>query len=109
MARPDRWSEWAPHVRGAWNLGSPEVRQGARGAVRLLGFLPVPARITAVDPGRSWSWEVGPVRLHHAIAHSVVRLDIEAAAPLEAALRVTYGPLCALLLRNLTRVAERGR
>ena len=37
MARPGAWSSWAPHVRGAWGLGAPEVRAGARGAARLLG------------------------------------------------------------------------
>jgi len=36
----------------------------------------------------------------------VVALDILAPAPLEAALRRTYGPLTAMLLRNLARVAE---
>jgi hypothetical protein len=34
-------------VRGAWGLGSPEVREGAFGFARLLGVIPVPARITA--------------------------------------------------------------
>ena len=37
IARPARWHEWAPHVRGAWGLGDPEVELGARGAARLLG------------------------------------------------------------------------
>jgi hypothetical protein len=31
MARPERWREWAPHVRGAWGLGEPEVIAGRRG------------------------------------------------------------------------------
>jgi hypothetical protein len=40
LARPDRWHEWAPHLRGAWGLSDPatgEVEPGRRGAVRLLG------------------------------------------------------------------------
>ena len=53
MARPWLWSRWAPHLRGAWGLGEPEVRPGARGAARLLGVVPVPARIVEVDPSRS--------------------------------------------------------
>jgi hypothetical protein len=59
LARSARWPEWAPHLRGAWGLGDPEVREGARGAARLLGVVPVPATITAKDPGRSWTWRVG--------------------------------------------------
>ena len=42
LACPTRWKEWAPHVRGAWGLGWPQVREGAVGAVRLFGVVPVP-------------------------------------------------------------------
>lgn len=110
LAEPDRWSSWAPHLRGAWGLGSGEVRPGARGAVRLLGVVPVPAHITAKDPGRSWDWRVGPVWLRHRVTPapdgSVVGVDIAAPGPLEPALRLSYGPLVALLVRNLARVAD---
>jgi hypothetical protein len=36
LARPELWSRWSPHVRGAWHLGAPEVREGAVGAARLI-------------------------------------------------------------------------
>ncbi|MSX03157.1 MAG: SRPBCC family protein, partial [Actinobacteria bacterium] len=67
MSRPQEWSSWAPHVRGAWGLGESEVRVGARGYARLLGVVPIPATITAVDPGRSWTWKVGPVEMVHRV------------------------------------------
>jgi hypothetical protein len=109
VARPDRWHRWAPHLRGAWGLGSPEVREGARGAVRLLGVVPVPARILSVKRGRAWTWQVGPVRL----AHAVVPLDEDDAAcrltfRLEGPtpLVVAYGPVVHALMLNLARVAE---
>ena len=66
LARPDAWSAWAPHVRGAWGLGSPEVREGAFGFARLLGVIPVPAKITAKDK-TSWTWRVGPIELVHRV------------------------------------------
>ena len=113
MARPALWSRWAPHLRGAWGLGEPEVEPGARGAARLLGVVPVPARILAKDdagPARSWTWRVGPATLVHRVAPgrrggSLVAVDITAARPVEAALAVTYGPLVQVLVRNLARVA----
>jgi len=109
LARPDRWPEWAPHVRGAWGLGTPEVRAGARGAVRLLGVVPILATVVAVLPGRSWTWRVGPVEMVHRIeprtGGCVVGVDLRAPAPIEAALRRSYGPLVALLVRRLARVA----
>lgn len=112
LARPDRWARWAPHVRGAWGLGTPEVREGARGAARLLGVVPVPARIVAVEPGRSWTWDVGGVRMVHEVrargtVGSVVAVELHAAAPVEALLARTYGPVVALLVRRLARVATR--
>jgi Polyketide cyclase / dehydrase and lipid transport len=112
VARPERWASWAPHLRGASGLGAPEVRLGAHGSVRLLGALPVPARITAKQAGRHWDWKVGPVTIRHRVdagAHgTIVSIDLAAPGPLEAALRVTYGPVIALLLRNLARVAAGG-
>ncbi|MTD45299.1 SRPBCC family protein [Conexibacter sp. W3-3-2] len=111
LARPDRWSDWAPHVRGAWGLGEPEVREGARGAARLLGVVPVPARITAVEAGRSWTWDVGGILMDHVVEPlergAVVAVQLRAPAPVEALLARTYGPVVALLVRRLARVAER--
>jgi hypothetical protein len=109
VARPRRWREWAPHVRGARGLGSPEVEVGASGQVLLLGALPVPVRVVAKRPGRSWSWQVGPVEIDHRIEPRAggcsVIVELHAPAVIAMPLRVTYGPLVAVLARNLARVA----
>jgi hypothetical protein len=112
IARPAAWPAWAPHVRGAWGLGAPEVRAGARGAARLLGVVPVPARITEKVDGRSWAWRVGPVDMDHRVEPGpgdgcTVAVTMSAPAPVEAALRLGYGPVVALLVRNLARAADR--
>jgi hypothetical protein len=112
LARPARWHEWAPQLRGAWGLGDPEVRTGARGAARLLWAIPVPARILSVDPGRSWRWQVGPMQLDHRVepapgGGSRVGVDLMAPGPLEALLAATYGPVIAVLVRRLAAVAAR--
>ena len=105
ISRPQEWSSWAPHVRGAWGLGEGEVRVGARGYARLLGVVPIPATITAVDPGRSWTWQVGPVEMVHRVDRAAegctVAVEISAPAPIEAALRIGYRPLVDLLLSRL--------
>lgn len=110
MARPGRWHEWAPHVRGAWGLGSPEVEEGALGMVRLLGLVPVPARIVAKEPGRYWSWRVGPVLLVHSVhsrpgGGSEVAVDLLAPGPIETALGAAYGPVIAVMVKRLARMA----
>ena len=108
LARPDAWSAWAPHVRGAWGLGSPEVRAGAFGCARLLGVIPVPARITAKDDA-SWTWEVGPIEMVHRVVPRGrgcrVAIDLHAPGPLEPALAAIYGPVIQLTLDRLARLA----
>jgi Polyketide cyclase / dehydrase and lipid transport len=109
LARPDRWHEWAPHLRGAWGLAGVdgEVAPGRAGAVKLLAVVPVPVRITAKDPGRAWSWRVGAVvDMDHRIEGGrTVAIEIRAPRPLEVTLAATYGPLVARLLARLSRSA----
>ncbi|WP_354699965.1 hypothetical protein DSM112329_00223 [Paraconexibacter sp. AEG42_29] len=114
LARPDQWQRWAPHLRGAWGLAGADgtVRDGARGAARLLGAVPVPVTITAVEPGRAWSWRVaGVVDMDHVVdavpGGCRVTVTIAAPGPLEAALHATYGPLVEALIGRLARIAAK--
>lgn len=108
VARPSRWHEWAPHVRGAWHLGDPEVALGKVGAARLLGVVPVPAKVVAVDRGRSWTWHVGPIELEHRVeveTDSSCRLVFRLHGPVGAV--HAYGPVVHGLMLNLARVAHK--
>lgn len=110
LAELAHWSEWAPHARGAWGLGAREVRDGARGAVRLLGLVPVPASIISKREGREWTWRVpAGVRMVHRVepygTGSLITIELEAPGPLEPALALAYGPLVQLLVRRLARAS----
>ena len=111
LACPTRWNSWAPHVGGAWGLGWPQVREGAFGAVRLFGVVPVPARISRVNPGESWAWQVGLVTIDHLVEvlpgdeGTTVAVVIDAPGPLEAVLARTYGPVMQGLLGRLAEAA----
>jgi hypothetical protein len=106
LATPARWHEWAPHVRGAWGLGDPEVEAGRRGVIRLLGAVPVPAAIVGKDD-RSWTWRVGgAVTMEHAVTRDAVVITLAAPAPLERALGAAYGPVIRHMLRRLSRTAS---
>lgn len=111
LAQPRQWSRWAPHLRGAIALGSPEVQVGRRGWVIVGVLLPVPVRITALSPGRFWDWQTGPVRFRHAVEPhpdgSLIRFELHAPAPLEAGLALTYGPVMRLVARRLAAVSAR--
>src|SRR3954453_4881567 len=115
LARPELWSRWSPHVRGAWRLGAPEVREGAVGAARLLGVIPVPARVVRKRAGRSWTWRVGLglVEMVHRVeprpgGGAGVAIDVTAPGPVEGAFALAYGPVLELSLRRLARQAEAG-
>ena len=108
LSRPGNWPDWAPHLRGAWRLGAPEVRLGAVGAARLAGIVPVPARIVGKRPGRSWTWRVGlgMVEMVHRVepaagGGSLVAIDVIAPKPLERAISAAYGPIIEATLERL--------
>lgn len=109
ISQPRRWAEWAPHVRGAWGLGAPEVEPGKVGAAKLMGVVPVPAKITAKEAGRSWTWHVGPMVLVHEVHPTPVGCRVSttlaAPGPLETALAATYGPVIQVMMRRLARAA----
>ncbi len=102
-ARPSRWPEWAPHLRGAWGLGDP-VRPGARGVVRVAGLVPVPVRILAVHPPRAWSWRVGLVTMTHRVQPDPAGCRVRW-SPRPAALAAAYAPLARIALERLARAA----
>jgi hypothetical protein len=100
-------------VRGARGLGEPEVEPGRSGLVLLgsgVSVAALPATITAVQAGRSWSWRVLGVEMAHEVAAeaaggSRVTITLRAAWPLERALELSYAPIVALVLRRLARLA----
>lgn len=110
VARPDLWSRWSPYVRGAEGLGSPEVEQGARGKVVLRGGIRVPAEILEVSPGRSWSWQVGGIVVHHVVTPdpegSQLVMNVESKSALWAPAALAYAPVVNLIGARLARVAE---
>jgi hypothetical protein len=111
LARPDRWHRWAPHVRGAVGLGSPEVTAGSRGAALLAGVVPIPARITAKEEGTWWAWRVGPLDIGHQVlprnGGCTVAAELHAPGRLEPLVGAAYGPIVRRLVSNLAREAER--
>jgi hypothetical protein len=110
ISQPRQWYRWAPHLRGAVGLGRPEVQRGRVGFALLGGVIPVLGVITGKDAGRSWTWQVGLLQVRHMVlrrgAGCEVRMTLSAPWPLERTLAVSYGPLVALLVRRLARIAE---
>jgi hypothetical protein len=114
MSRPVAWPAWAPHMRGFWSqpaLGDGEVVQDAWGFARVAGVVPVPALVIDKQPGRSWTWQFGLMRVTHRVEPREggcrVAVDLEAPWPLEAPTALSWGPVFALSLRRLAAIASR--
>jgi hypothetical protein len=105
-ADPQRWSEWAPHIRRVEAIG--RLRPGLAG--QLFSVVPpaVSFEVTDVDArGRRWSWQtvLGPIRMSfdHGVdardAGSGTWLTMHGPLPL----LVLYAPLARLALHRLVR------
>jgi len=112
-SHPDEWASWAPHMRGASGLTgySGEVRAGARGLFWLLGFAPIPVKVTWVDKGHSWSWRLGPIDVDHVVEPNDdggcrVAMVIHGPSVVEDIAAAVYGAPAQFFLRNMGRVGK---
>jgi hypothetical protein len=108
-ADPQRWPEWAPHIRRVDAVG--RLRPGLEGQVFSLLPPPMNFAVTGVDAkGRRWSWDavLGPFRMSfdHGVESrtggSGTWLTMHGPLPL----LVLYAPLARLALHRLVRTSS---
>ena len=108
-ADPQRWPEWAPHIRRVDAIG--RLRPGLAGQVWSIVPAPVSFEVTEVDAKRRrWSWQAvfGPVRMRfdHGVdvrdGGSETWLTMHGPLPL----LMIYAPIARLALHRLVRVPE---
>jgi uncharacterized protein YndB with AHSA1/START domain len=123
LATPDQWPRWSPHImRVTEGHGVPPGPLRIGQALRIHGPWPVavPARITALVPGRRWDFDVTlPVGVRVRAAHEVVDdptavvVTMRAAGPamrlLGGPALLVYAPLAELALRRLVALARQRR
>ena len=71
LAAGERWAEWTPSVTSVEILDKP-LRVGSRAMIRQPELPPAKFTITALDPGRSFTWASGIpgivfVHAHHSV------------------------------------------
>lgn len=110
LAEPARWHEWSPYVRGAEGLGSPEIEAGGVGKVVLVGGVRLDAEILAVVPGRSWTWQVGGLRVRHEVepiaGGTHFTMAPEGSGPFWGPAALIYRLPTTLIERRVARVAS---
>jgi hypothetical protein len=98
MEDAERWHEWTPSVRSIRLLDKP-LRAGSRAIIRQPRFPPALWTVTALEPGRSFTWKSGLPGMWVHAHHSVEPV----AGGTRATLRLHYEGALARLMGRLTR------
>lgn len=98
----ERWRAWGPSVRSA-GLDGERFEVGATGWVRTPFGVRLPFEITALEPGRQWSWNVAriPATDHRVRTLGPASCSVGFGVPLLAA---PYGLVCRAALRRIDRL-----
>ena len=104
MSDVDRWHEWTPSVTSIRRFGGGAVAIGSRAIVKQPKYPPALWKVTALEPGRSFTWVSAGPGLRVVGVH---RVDPSGGGT-RATLTLEYqGPLGALLGRMTAGITER--
>ena len=104
MSDAEHWHEWTPSVRSIRLLDTGPMRVGSRALIRQPKFPPAVWKVTALDPGRSFTWKSGAPGMWVLARHSVE----SAASGSRATLHLHYdGPIGRLLARMTRNITNR--
>lgn len=112
-ARPDRWAQWAPQIRGV-TVSAPRIAAGVTGTMH--GPLGVSAdfRINSVDEdARRWAWTVRrwplTVKLQHGVRATPTGSSTWLVIDAPLAVAFAYAPLARYALQRLVSKRQVGR
>ena len=99
MSDVERWPEWTGSITSVRLLGASRLEIGARALIKQPKFPPALWKVTAVDPGRGFTWvSVGPL-LRVTAQHSITVTPRGS----QVTLALEYWGLIAELLARFTR------
>jgi uncharacterized membrane protein len=97
----ERWHEWTPSVRSIRRLDRGPLAIGSRALIRQPKLLPAMWKVTALEPGRSFTWKSGlPLMWVHA-RHSLTPSDGGTRATLHLRFEGAIGRVMARAMRRL--------
>jgi uncharacterized protein YndB with AHSA1/START domain len=102
MADPERWHEWTPSVRSIRLLDKGPLAVGTRALIRQPKFPPAVWTITAIVPGKSFTWKSGAPGIWVYAHHSVESTGGGTRATLTLHYEGLLGGLMARLTRGIT-------
>jgi uncharacterized protein YndB with AHSA1/START domain len=102
MVDGERWHEWTPSVRSIRMLDGGPLAIGSRALIRQPRFPPAVWQVTALEPGRSFTWRSGAPGMRVYAQHSVEPIPSGTRATLRLRYEGVLGGLVARLTRAIT-------
>lgn len=102
MSDVERWHEWTPSVRGIKRFGKGPLVVGSRAIVRQPRFPPALWKVSAIEPGRSFTWISKAVGLRVIGHHRVDPAPGGSRATLSIDLQGLFGDFFGRLTKDIT-------
>ena len=102
MSDTERWHEWTPSVTSVKLRDRGPLAVGSRAVIRQPRFPPALWKVSAIEPGRSFTWVSGAPGLRVVGHHSVEPLGSGSRAALSLTLHGLFGGLFGRLTKDIT-------
>jgi uncharacterized protein YndB with AHSA1/START domain len=102
MADAEHWHEWTASVRSIRILDKAPLRLGSRALIRQPRFPPALWKVTALEPGRSFTWKTGAPGMRVHGTHSVAPTPAGSRAHLHLHYEGALGTRLARWTRGIT-------
>ncbi len=102
MADVERWHEWTRSVRSIRLLDKGPLAVGTRAIIRQPKFPPALWRVTALEPGKAFTWKSGAPGAWVYAQHSIDTVSGGARATLRLRYEGAIGNLLGRLTRGIT-------
>jgi uncharacterized membrane protein len=102
MSDTDRWHEWTPSITSIKRLRDAPFAVGSRVVIRQPKFPPALWQLTAIEPGRHFTWVSAAPGIRVVAHHSVEPTPGGSRATLALDLQGLLGGLFGRMTRNIT-------
>ena len=102
MSDTERWHEWTPSVTSVRRLGGAPFAVGSRVMIRQPKFPPALWKLTAIEPGRSFTWVSVAPGLRVVAHHQVEPTAAGSRATLSLDLQGLFGGVFGRMTKDIT-------
>jgi len=102
MSDTERWHEWTPSVTSVTRLGGAPFAVGSRVMIRQPKFPPALWKLTAIEPGRSFTWVSVAPGLRVVAHHQVEPTAAGSRATLSLDLQGLFGGVFGRMTKDIT-------